>query len=32
MARILFRHARVWDGTGTAAYPAGVLIESAGTG
>ncbi len=27
MARILFRGARVWDGTGAEAYPADVLIE-----
>jgi imidazolonepropionase-like amidohydrolase len=27
MARILFRGAHVWDGSGTAAYPADVLIE-----
>ena len=27
MARILFRNARVWDGSGAASYPADVLIE-----
>ena len=27
MTRILFRNARVWDGTGAAAFPADVLIE-----
>ncbi len=27
MPRILFRNARVWDGSGAAAYPADVLIE-----
>ena len=28
MSRILFKNARVWDGTGTASYPADVLIEN----
>ena len=27
MTRVLLRNARVWDGSGTAAYPADVLIE-----
>ncbi len=27
MARILFRNTRVWDGSGTASYPADVLVE-----
>lgn len=27
MARVLFRNTRVWDGSGTAAYPADVLVE-----
>ena len=28
-SRILFRNARVWDGTGAASFPADVLIETA---
>lgn len=28
MSRILFKNARVWDGTGAAAYPADVLVEN----
>lgn len=27
MARILFRNCRVWDGSGTASYPADVLVD-----
>src|SRR3954471_18537655 len=27
MARILFRNCRVWDGSGTASFPADVLVE-----
>src|ERR1700704_783609 len=27
MSRVLFRNARVWDGSGAEAYPADVLIE-----